>query len=357
MKTSKGVILLDEIDKIGNHNGIPVSNTLVDLLDDSGEFSDNFLGVPIDLSNILFIATANDINAVDSVIRDRFTIIYLDGYTKNEKSKIIEDYIIPKVVKELCPDTLKMAFTSEAIELVKSSYCLSFGVRDAEKVIRKLVKDKLYTLKSERSVKISVKDVQRVLGNPPAQRGNIPEIIYPGLSKGLAITGDNIGMAFAIETMLIPNDKSITITGLPKESTVDSVKLAITYIKCNYPGLLENKGIHVHFAEGSVQKDGPSAGVAIMMSILSAGLNEKIKENVAYTGELNANGYIFNIGGTKEKIQGAQESGCSKVFIPEGNYKELSKEDLNLFSVEIVPVKHITQVIENVFPELNKRTV
>lgn len=357
MKTSKGVILLDEIDKIGNHNGIPVSNTLVDLLDDSGEFSDNFLGVPIDLSNILFIATANDINAVDPVIRDRFTIIHLDGYTKNEKSKIIEDYIIPKVVKELCPDTLKMVFTSEAIELLKSSYCLSFGVRDAEKVIRKLVKDKLYTLKSERSVKISVKDVQRVLGNPPAQRGNIPEVIYPGLSKGLAVTGDNIGMAFAIETMLIPNDNLITITGLPKESTVDSVKLAITYIKCNYPGLLENKGIHVHFAEGSVQKDGPSAGVAIMMSILSAGLNEKIKENVAYTGELNANGYIFNIGGTKEKIQGAQESGCSKVFIPEGNYKELSKEDLNLFSVEIVPVKHITQVIENVFPELNKRTV
>lgn len=354
MKTAKGVIHLDEIDKIGNHNSIPVSNTLVDLLDDSGEFTDNFLGVPIDLSNILFIATANDINAIDPVIRDRFTIICLDGYTKNEKSEIIEYYIIPKAIKELCPDTLKLSFTHEAIELLKSSYCLSFGVRDAEKAVRKLIKDKLYTLKSERSAKVGVKDIKRVLENPPAPRGNFPPKIYPGLSKGLAVTGDNVGMAFAIETALIPNDTAVTITGLPKESTIDSVKLAITYIKCNYPGLLDNKGIHVHFAEGSVQKDGPSAGVAIMMSILSAGLKETIKENVAYTGEINANGYVFNIGGTREKIQGAQESGCSKVFIPEGNYKELAKEDLSLFSVEIIPVEHISQVIESIFPELIK---
>ncbi len=355
METTLGIIQLDEIDKLGNHEGVPVSNTLVDLLDDSAEFTDNFLGVPINLSKVLFIATANDINAVDPVIRDRFNIIYLDGYTKNEKNEIIESYLIPKLIKELCPETLKITFAPEVVSLLKESYCLSFGVRDADKVVRKLIKDKLYALKNERSLKISIKDVQRVLGNPPAQRGNFPEVIYPGLSKGLAITGDNVGMAFAIETMLIPNDNSITITGLPKESTVDSVKLAITYIKCNYPGLLDNKGIHIHFGEGAVVKDGPSAGVAILMSILSAGLNETIKENVGYTGEINANAYVFNIGGTKEKIQGAQESGCTKVFIPEGNYKELSKEDLSLFSVEVVPVKHISQVIESVFPELNKK--
>lgn len=355
LKTTKGVIHLDEVDKMGNHNGVPVSNTLVDLLDDSSEYTDHFLGVPINLSNVLFIATCNDLSAVDPVIRDRFTIIYLDGYSKEEKGQIIENYVIPKTIKELCPNTLKLSFTPEAISLVKSSYCLSFGVRDADKVVRKLIKDKLYTLKNERVAKIGVRDVQRVLGNPPAQRGNFPETVYPGLSKGLAVTGDNVGMAFAIETVLVPNESSITITGLPKESTIDSVKLAITYIKCNYPGLLDNKGIHLHFAEGSVQKDGPSAGVAILMSILSAGLKETIKENVAYTGEINANGYVFNIGGTKEKIQGAQESGCTKVFIPYGNYTEFDKEEFKLFSVEVVPVKHISEVIECVFPELNKK--
>lgn len=351
IRTSKGIIHLDEIDKMGTNGNASVANTLIDLLDDSAEFTDNFLGVPINLSSTMFIATANDISAVDKILLDRFNIIYLDGYTETEKEHIISDYVVPSVIKEYCPDSISLEFEEDALNLLSKVYCRSFGVRDADKAVRKVVKHKLYD-STESRVTVSAEDVRAALGKTPAARGNFPEQLYPGLSKALAVTGSNSGMAFAIETMLIPDEESLTITGLPGSSTVDSVKLAISYVKRNYPGKLSGKGIHVHFGEGAVEKDGPSAGVAILMSVISAAFNETIRENVAYTGEINGNGYIFNIGGTISKIQAAEQSGCTKVFIPYGNYIELEKEELNQFSIEIIPVKHAAEVIDAIFPTL-----
>lgn len=354
MKTTKGIVHLDEIDKMGSREGVSAAHALVDMLDDSSEFTDNYIGQPVDLSGIMFIATANDISAIEPVLLDRFTVIHLEGYTEKEKTEIVDNYIIPKAFSELVPINYKATFSEEAQKLITEVYCRSFGVRDAEKAIKRLIRDKLYSSR-KKTFTIDADDVKSVLGTPPAERGNFPCKSYPGLSKALAVTGNNCGMAFSIETMLIPDDNSLTITGLPKESTIDSVKLAICYVKCHYPGMLKNKGIHVHFGEGAVQKDGPSAGVAILISLLSAAFNTSITENVSYTGEINGNGYIFNIGGTISKIQAAEQSGCTKVFIPEGNYNELSKDDLDLFSVEIVPVNHVSQVIESIFSELNKK--
>lgn len=351
IRTSKGIIHLDEIDKMGTNGNSSVSNTLIDLLDDSAEFTDNFLGVPINLSSTMFIATANDISAVDKILLDRFNIIYLDGYTEAEKEHIISDYVVPSVIKEYCPDSISLEFEEAALNLLSKVYCRSFGVRDADKAVRKVVKHMLYD-NTESKVTVSAEDIRAALGKPPAERGNFPEQLYPGLSKALAVTGNNSGMAFAVETMLIPNEESLTITGLPGSSTVDSVKLAVSYVKCNYPGRLKDKGIHIHFGEGAVEKDGPSAGVAILMSIISAAFNETITENVAYTGEINGNGYVFNIGGTVSKIQAAEQSGCTKVFIPYGNYIELEEEELSRFSVEVVPVKHVAEVINAIFPTL-----
>ncbi len=352
MKTTRGVVLhLDEIDKIGSREGISAANALVDMLDDSSEFTDNYIGQPIDLSGIMFIATANDISAIDPVLLDRFTVIHLEGYTEKEKAHIIEKHIIPKTISEYVPKDYKVSFSAEAQRLITDVYCRSFGVRDADKAIKRLVRDKLYS-SNKRNLIISADDVQSVLGAPPTERGNFPHENYPGLSKALAVTGDNCGMAFAVETMLIPDENSLTITGLPRESTVDSVKLAISYVKRNYPGVLTNKGIHVHFGEGAVQKDGPSAGVAILMSLLSATFNVPILENVSYTGEINGNGFIFNVGGTISKIQAAEQSGCMKVFIPHGNYVELNKETLEQFKIQVVPVKHVSEIIKCIFPNL-----
>ncbi len=352
MGTSKGIIQLDEIDKMGCKEGMKAANSLVDLLDDSAEFTDNFLGVPIDLTGIMFIATANDISAIDSVLLDRFTVIRLDGYTEKEKAAIVSDYIVPAVIAELCPRNFELSFTDDAKRLVSSVYCRSFGVRDADKAARRIVKQKLYEVDiASGKAKITSDDVARILGTPPAERGNFPAESYAGLSKALAVTGDNCGMAFAVETKLIPDDNSLTVTGLPMDSTLDSVKLASTYIKCRYPGVLKNKGVHVHFGEGSVRKDGPSAGVAILISMLSAVLETPVSGNVAYTGEINANGYVFNIGGTVAKIQAAEQSGCTKVFIPMGNYRELSAKGLEQFRIEVVPVIHVSEVIEAVLPD------
>ena len=198
--------------------------------------------------------------------------------------------------------------------------------------------------KGNSSVVFSAEDVEKVLGKASSERGNFPCEIYPGLSKALAVNGDNCGMAFAIETVLIPDEDGLTITGLPMESTVGRVKIAKTYIKRNYPRTIKNKGLHIHFGEGAVKKDGPSAGIAVMMSMLSAALDMPITENVAYTGEINTNGYVFNIGGAKAKIQVAEQSGCTKVFISYGDYEELEASD-----IEIVPEKHVSEVIEAVF--------
>lgn len=353
MKTTKGVVHLDEIDKMGYREGISAANALVDMLDDSSEFTDNYIGQPIDLSGIMFIATANDISAIDPVLLDRFTIIHLEGYTEKEKAHIVEKYIIPGTISEYVPKDYDVSFSEEAQKLVTEVYCRSFGVRDVEKAVKRLVMDKLYS-SDERNLIIDTDDVKAVLGTPPAERGNFPHENYPGLSKALAVTGGNCGMAFSVETLLIPDENSLTITGLPKESTIDSVKLAISYVKCNYPGMLTDKGIHIHFGEGAVQKDGPSAGVAILMSLLSATFNTSIIENVSYTGEINGNGYVFNIGGTVAKIQAAEQSGCSKVFIPYGNFAELDNKTLEQFTVEVIPVRHISEVINRVLPTICK---
>lgn len=352
MRTTKGIVHLDEIDKMGSREGVSAANALVDLLDDSSEFTDNYIGQPVDLSGIMFIATANDISAIDPVLLDRFTVIHLEGYTEKKKAHIVEKYIIPKTISEYAPEGYKVSFSAEAKRLITEVYCRSFGVRDIEKASKRLVMDKLYS-SDEKLLIIDADDIRKVLGTPPAERGNFPHENYPGLSKALAVTGNNCGMAFSVETMLIPDENSLTITGLPKESTIDSVKLAISYVKCRYPGALANKGIHIHFGEGAVQKDGPSAGVAILMSLLSATFNTPITENVSYTGEINGNGYVFNIGGTLAKIQAAEQSGCSKVFIPYGNFTEFNTETLNQFTVEVIPVKHISEVVSVILLIIN----
>lgn len=350
MRTTKAVIHLDEIDKTGERYGVGVSGALIDLLDDSAEFSDNFLGMAVDFSDTLFIATANDISGMSLPLLDRFNVIHLEGYTEAQKSDIISTHVIPKATEKCIVNGVRVTFTAEAEKLLVKKYCRSFGVRDAERTVKKLVESKLYSIRDSKRKKavIDADFLKKMLGNPSAERGNFPHIKYAGLSRALAVTGDNCGMSFAVETMLIPDEDSFTVTGLPKESTVDSVKLAISYIKRNYKGVLKNKGVHIHFGEGAVPKDGPSAGVAILMSILSAALDRVIEKDVAYTGEINGNGYVFSIGGTIAKIQAAEQSGCTEVFIPHDNYAELKKEDIDCFDIKITPIRHVSEVIDKI---------
>ena len=351
--TTKVLVQLDETDKLGKMNGVNVSNALIDLLDNSSEFTDVFLGVPLDLSNVLFIATANDLSAMEPWLLDRFSIIQLDGYTYADKEQILDKYLLPKLDAEYAEVGIKFSITNEAKSILLKDYCTSFGVRDLEKAVDRIVNDKLYRAMDAEHVCIDANDIFASLGSKPIPRGNLLKKNVPGFSKALAVSGNNSGMSFSIESAIIPSDNYTCITGLPKESAIDSVKLAKTYIRTHFLPDNEDFGVHLHFGEGAVVKDGPSAGVAIMVSMLSAVFNMPVEGNVAYTGEIDLFGNVFAIGGTLAKIQAAEQSGCSKVFIPRDNYDQLSKEETEQFSVEIIPVDHVNEVINTVLPKIH----
>lgn len=349
----KTVFQLDELDKIK----LEVATALLDLLD--REFIDSFLDVPVDFSKSIFIATANEWGNVPVVIRDRFIVVNVDGYSREEKAEIVSDYIIPKIEKGYAASSVSVSIEDSARTYLLEAYCTSFGVRDAEKAMQRIVSSKLLEQVGKENstiVNISKDDVRRCLGEEPIPRGNFPEDgNQPGISKALAVSNGNMGSTFAIETVLVDGNEVLEMTGLPKESATDSVKIAVTCIKKMFPELLKGKHIHVHFGEGSVPKDGPSAGVALFMSIFSAAIEKplRIKDDydAAYTGEISLTGGVFAVGGVYEKLQAACDSGCCVVFVPAQNYEHLDKDKLGQYECEVVPVTHIAQVIKKVYPE------
>lgn len=349
----KTVFQLDEIDKLKPD----VAAALLDLLD--REFLDSFLDVPVGFEKAIFIATANEWGNVPAVIRDRFIVVNVDGYSRDEKAEIVSDYIIPRIERGYTASNVLISIEENARAYLLDTYCTSFGVRDAEKAMQKIVSGKLLDqvgMDDPTKININKDDVRRYLGDEPIPRGNFPVDGYqPGISKALAVSNGNQGSTFAIETVLIDGDESLEMTGLPKETATDSVKIAVTCIKKMYPELLEGKHIHVHFGEGSISKDGPSAGVALFMSIFSAAIGKplmiKKPYDIAYTGEISLTGGVFAVGGVYEKIQAACDSGCCKVFIPAQNYDHLDREKIGQFSCEIVPVTKISQVVDIIFLE------
>lgn len=352
--TTKLIFQLDEIDKVKPE----VAMALIDLLD--REFTDSFLEVPVDLSQSIFIATANNWENVPAVLRDRFIVVNVDGYTRDEKSQIVSDYIIPKLEKNYAASGVSISMDGEAEDYFLRVYASSFGVRDAEKAMQCICTGKLMDQMGDEDpmkVIINKNDVNKYLGAEPVPRGNFPDnCAVPGVSKALAVSNGITGSTFAIETVLTEGDEVLETTGLAKEIAMDSVKIAVTCMKKMYPELLKGKRIHVHFGEGSVSKDGPSAGAALFMSILSAALNKPLmyKEpyDIAYTGEISLTGGVFAVGGIFEKIQAACDSGCRKVFIPMQNYERLDKQKLDKFECEVIPVTHISQIVKAIYPEL-----
>ena len=341
--------MLDEIEKAKTD----VAMALIDLLDRT--FTDDFLGVPIDLSQTIFIATSNDWSKVPIVIRNRFNEINVEGYTRSQKHDILFQYIIPKIMQNYSKNKLSITMDEATAQKLLKDYCTSFGIRDIEKSMQKVVNGKLLAQagkKNYNKLKITHADLIKYLGKEPIPDGNFPKIAEPGIVKALAVSGDGyIGSTFAIETVLIEGEtEDIELTGLPRESAIDSAKNAVTAFKKLFPKELNNKGIHIQFGDGSVPKDGPSAGIAIFMSLYSAAKNVAISFDAGYTGEISVTGYCYAVGGLRAKLQAACDSGCTKVFIPKDNYDRLSSEVLQEFSCKIIPVTHVKEVIEELFP-------
>lgn len=342
------VLHLDEVDKLSPN----LQEILIDLLDDSAEFLDQFLETPISLAHVMFVGTANDISRIPQVILDRFRVIHLNGYTETEKRRILRAYILPERERAYAAAGVRFCMDEEAESLLLSVYCRGSGVRDLKKAVERLTEFAVARRpEAAGTVELNADVVERVLGCAPSERGNLPAHWLPGCAKALSVSSGGAGNCFAVEAMALSGDPELVVTGLAGESTLESVKIAQTYLRSRFACAKGSRFIHISFGEGAVRKDGPSAGVAILIALLSAMRGECADPKAAYTGEIDLLGNVFAVGGVYQKLYAAQRAGCTRVFVPAENAARLTDEERASLSVEIVPVTHVDEVIPAVFDD------
>ena len=341
------VILIDEVDKmVKDYKGDPAS-TLLEILDpvQNKMFTDNYIEEPFDLSEVLFVLTANNKNDIPLEILDRVELYELNSYTCYEKVKIAKNYLLPRIYKEHNNVDNNYRFTEEILKFIINNYTYESGVRDLERVltslVRKLIINNIKTFKEDKII--------RLLGNPKFGEESYDLYDKKGVVNCLAVSNKG-GIVTQVEAVKYKGNGQIIITGLVEKIMDESVKVATSYIKSNYNHSLNNFDLHIHFLEASLKKDGASAGVAIVTVILSLLENVLIPKDVAFTGEISLNGTILKIGGLKEKIIGAYNHGIRTIYIPKANEIDLEevpksiKDELN-----IVCVSNYTEIYKNLF--------
>lgn len=356
--SSNPVFILDEIDKItGNTvNGDPAS-AMLEVLDpeQNAAFHDNYLDTDYDLSKVLFIATANDLNTIPRPLLDRMELIEVSGYITEEKIEIAKRHLIPKEKANTGLDgEKKLNFTKQAIEKVIEQYTRESGVRQLEKQINKAFR-KLALIKAKNGelpyLKITPQEIEDLLGKPPYYRDIYQGNNYAGVVTGLAWTSVG-GEILFIETSLSKGKGSkLTITGNLGDVMKESAILALEYVKAHADVLnidyriFDNWNIHIHVPEGATPKDGPSAGITIATSIASALTQRKVRKNTAMTGEITLRGKVLPVGGIKEKILAAKRAGITDIVICKDNRKDIEEiPEVYLQGVEFHYVENVQDV-------------
>ena len=350
------VFLLDEIDKVGtDFRGDPAS-ALLEALDpeQNSAFNDHYLEVDYDLSQVLFITTANVLHTIPWALQDRMEIIKLSGYTELEKNKIAKKYLIPKQLENNGLKDSNVKFSDKAVNFTIQRYTREAGVRTLERefgtLCRKTAKE-VVTNGKDYSLNITPKVVQKLLGSPKFKHGEIEDTNQIGMSTGMAWTEVG-GELLNIEVTIVPGKGNFTVTGKLGEVMQESTRAAMSYVRSrgNRLGLDRNFyqkiDIHVHVPEGAQPKDGPSAGIAMATAILSGLIQKEVRRDLAMTGEITLRGRVLPIGGLKEKILAAHRGGVKTVLIPKENEKDLidiPKEVLK--DIDIIPVSHMDDVI------------
>lgn len=326
------VFLLDEIDKLAHdHRGDPAS-ALLDILDpeQNSKFSDNYIEEDYDLSNVLFIATANYEENIPGPLHDRLEIIRLSSYTENEKLSIAKNYLVKKINNESAIKKDELIFTDEALSYIIKRYTREAGVRELERCIRQIarkfvVRQQKENLKSET---IDIQAVKNYLKKELYDYTSKDKEPIPGVVNGMAYTSAG-GDLLPIEVSFSKGKGKIEITGNLKETMKESVSVALGYVKANAekfeidPEVFGKIDLHVHVPSGGIPKDGPSAGIALTTAILSAIKNKKIPSNVAMTGEITLRGRVLIIGGVKEKTISAYRGGADNIFMPKDDERYL----------------------------------
>jgi len=355
--SSNPVFLLDEIDKMSmDFRGDP-SAAMLEVLDpeQNNAFVDHFLDLEYDLSDVLFMCTANSLHTIPLPLQDRMEIISLAGYTDEEKAKIARQYLIPKQLEANGMNEVEVAFTDSAIREIVDHYTKEAGVRSLERqissVARKLAVEYIKEGKSKKSYKVDARTVQRLLG-PMKYRYNIADTTDQiGMANGLAVTMFG-GDLLPAEATITAGKGKLTLTGKLGEVMQESAQAALTYVRARSlvfglePDFHEQLDFHIHFPEGAVPKDGPSAGVTIVVALVSALLQQPVRKDVAMTGEINLRGKVLPIGGLKEKVLAAYRGGMKTVLCPKENEKDLADIPKNVLkSLEIKLVTSLDEAI------------
>jgi ATP-dependent Lon protease len=356
------VLMLDEVDKLSaSHQGDPFS-ALLEVLDpeQNNSFRDNYLGVPFDLSKVLFIGTANVLDAIPAPLRDRMEIIELSGYTEEEKLQIARRYLLARQLKANGLSSESVHVSDEALRRIIVEYTREAGVRHLERQIGALLRNAAVTIASGdvQSVSIDAPDVERILGATRFENEVALRTGVPGVATGLAWTPAGGDILF-IESSRVRGTGKLILTGQLGEVMKESAQAAVTLVKSQAdrlgfdPSILDNSDLHIHVPAGAIPKDGPSAGVAISTSLASLLSQRTVRSDVAMTGEISLRGVVMPIGGVKEKCVAAARAGIRTVILPARNRRDLEDIPESVRAkLEIVWADRIEDVFARAFEDL-----
>jgi ATP-dependent Lon protease len=356
-KFSNPVMVLDEIDKVGNDFRGDPSSALLEVLDpeQNSTFYDNYLEMEYDLSHIMFVATANTLDTIHPALRDRMEIIELSGYLLDEKVAIAKKYLIPKQMEMHGLKSNQFSLPNKSIETIIEAYTRESGVRGLEKKIAKLCRwqAKSFLSGEDFDKEIPAEKLTKILGPMIFEHETYVKDNLPGLVTGLAWTPAG-GDVLYIETSLNPGKGLLNLTGKLGEVMKESAMLALTYLKAHYkdfginPKAFDQWDIHIHVPEGSVPKEGPSAGITLLTALVSVFTQRSVKKDIAMTGELTLRGVVLPVGGIKEKLLAAKRQGVKEIILCENNRKDVM--DINekyLSGLKFYYVKNAIDVIDH----------
>lgn len=349
------VFMMDEVDKIGTDFRGDPSSALLEVLDpeQNNTFMDHYLGVPFDLSNVLFITTANMLEPIQPAFRDRMEVIHIHGYTEEEKIEIARRHLIPRQVEQNGLTKKLINFTVGAVSKLISLYTREAGVRNLEREIGSICRKVAHrtALGEKNQCKITARNLEKNAGTPKLFKDQLLEENAVGVATGMAWTPYGGDILF-IEVKLIPGKGKLILTGSLGDVMKESANAALSFLKSKLDQLkleteqFEKQDIHIHIPEGGIPKDGPSAGITLTTALCSAFTSIPIRREVAMTGEITLRGKVLPVGGIKEKVLAARRAGITNVLIPEKNKKDLTElKEKELKGIDFVFVKDMEEAV------------
>lgn len=364
-QTKNPLIIFDEIDKISNEfRGDPAS-ALLEVLDyqQNSSFYDYYLGIPFDLSQVFFIATANSIENIPSALRDRMEMIELSSYSFEEKKHIATNYLLKKNLKEAGLTSKQVTLPHDIISKIINNYTYEAGVRDLDRWLKKLFfKIARVFIETNKIPEVTSDNLEKFLGAPKFIDQQQNKIDSVGVSQGLCYTSCG-GEILYIEAILIKGNGKLILTGQLGNVMKESAQIAYNLIKTNHENfnidetVLNDFDLHMHVPAGAIPKDGPSAGISIFTAMLSRLKNLIVKKSFAMTGEIDLQGFVLPVGGIKEKILAAKKSGIDTVLLPLQNKYDIAEIETLLGDLKIIYLENITELINIVFNEFNEKKV